>query len=274
MTSSDKSRIEGNPVKYDPGLKALIGELDSIRSIRAFRQWKANFLTAFQEFLSDEGVEPANEAYMQFAHNMATFEKTVSQVQKLLRKGDISSERTTVRGRHALNEMNNSIASIIREQKELIPARASDEKKKKYNKYHLGAILVHYGFEEYYRMTRCAEIMEEIKVNGLDELGNKQQLVEIANYSQQIKQFQEIMSDLGLFDVMMKSEDFTGGEMDEIVFFNPQTKSIIEMPREKVIKMGILTVTEDENGKSTIREDEKSEVQKQDLLERIKVFYD
>ena len=145
---SPKSPLSGNPVKYDSELKGLIDKLDSINNYRAFRRWKASFLKRYESFLTEKGIPPAEESYRKFSTNMEGFEKLVRQVQTFVHKGDLSKDRTTVKGRNSLNEMNKTMVEVIREEEELVPATNADEKKKRYNKYHLGCILVKDGFLE------------------------------------------------------------------------------------------------------------------------------
>jgi hypothetical protein len=270
---SPKSPLSGNPLKYDPDLKGLIEKLDSINSYRTFRRWKSSFLRRFESFLAEKGLDPAEQSYKKFSSNMKTFEQAVIKVQKFCEKGDLSAERTTVKGRNSLNEMNTEVVKIIQEEEELAPSTGSQEKKKGYNKYHLGAVLVQDGFSEYERMVRCDEILQELKLGGLKDVADRQQLEEIDNYTIQLQRFRDVMNDLGLYEVMMKCRQFDGGEIDEIIFLDPKTGAIIEMTREDCFKAGILSIIQDAQGNDKIREEEHSRIEKEEMLSSIKISY-
>jgi hypothetical protein len=270
---SPKSPLSGNPLKYDPELKGLIEKLDSINSYRTFRRWKSSFLGRFESFLTEKGIEPAENSYKQFSSNMKTFEQDVIKVQKFVDKGEISVDRTTVKGRNSLNEMNKEVVKIIQEEDELIPSTGAQEKKKEYNKYHLGAVLVRNGFSEYERMVRCDEILQELKVGGLKVVADRQQKKEIDNYTIQLQRFRDVMNDLGLYEVMMKCRQFDGGVIDEIIFLDPKTGALIEMTREDCFKAGILSIIQDAEGNDKIREEEHSRIEKEEMLSSIKMSY-
>jgi hypothetical protein len=270
---SPKSPLSGNPLKYDPELKGLIETLGAINSYRTFRRWKGSFLRRFESFLTEKGIEPAEDSYKQFSRNMKTFEQDVIKVQKFCEKGDLSAERTTVKGRNSLNEMNKEVVKIIQEEEELIPSTGAQEKEKGYKKYHLGAVLVRDGFSEYERMVRCDEILQELKVGGLKDVADRQQLEEIDNYTIQLQRFRDVMNDLGLYEVMMKCRQFDGGEIDEIIFLDPKTGAIIEMTREDCFKAGILSIIQDAEGNDKIREEEHSRIEKEEMLSSIKISY-
>jgi hypothetical protein len=270
---SPKSPLSGNPLKYDPELKGLIEKLDSVNSYRTFRRWKSSFLSRFESFIADKGIEPAEDSYNQFSSNMKTFEQDVIKVQKFCEKGDLSAERTTVKGRNSLNEMNKAVVKIIQEEDELIPSTGAQVKKKGYNKYHLGSVLVRNGFSEYERMVRCDEILQKLKVGGLKDVADRQQLEEIDNYTTQLQRFRDVMNDLGLYEVMMKCRQFDGGEIDEIIFLDSKTGAIIEMNREDCFKAGILSIIQDAEGNDKIREEEHSRIEKEEMLSSIKISY-
>jgi hypothetical protein len=217
--------LNNNPVNADPELKAMIERLDDVNSFRSFKMWKSPFLNRFEEFLSQEGSKPAQDAYDAFRKSMANFVKYLKQVQNNVDKGDLTVERTTVKGRNSLNEMNRWLVNMITEERELIPAKREEEKRRGYTKFHLGAVLVRDGFREYEQMNACCEIIKTLKGTSLKDIADRQHLEEIDNYEKQMKRFRDLMADLGLYDVMMKCWEFgQGGE--ELIFVDLKTGAI------------------------------------------------
>jgi protein-arginine kinase activator protein McsA len=119
-----------NPIKSDPYLSALIGSLDDIQNHKQFKKWRSSFLEKFESFLSQEGSKPAQTAYDNFRKHMVSFVKKVTAVEKFVEKGDISVERTTVKGRNSLNELDKQLKEIILDCAELIPSTNAEETKR------------------------------------------------------------------------------------------------------------------------------------------------
>eukprot|EP00980_Cylindrotheca_fusiformis_P005274 scaffold1132_cov57-Cylindrotheca_fusiformis.AAC.1 len=143
---------EGNPLRDDPTLRKQLLQLDRIKSNRKFEPWKSTFLKRFEEFLERDGVQKAQQAYSDFAESMGRTAALVNKCEEMNKKGDLTNERATVRGRHALNEMVNDLVVGCNAIKELIPGTGNEEEKRGYNKFMLGAILVRDNFSEYERM--------------------------------------------------------------------------------------------------------------------------
>ena len=236
-----------NPIKSDPQLKAMIERINEVDSHRAFKMWKSSFLNRFEEFLTQEGTAPAQTAYNEFRKRMAIFVKQVMSVQGFVDKGELSMERTTVKGRNSLNEMNKQLVEVTAEERELIPSKTAQEKKRGYTKFHLGAVLVRDGFKEYQRMSTCCEILLRLKETSLQGLADKQQLEEIENYDRAMKRFRDIMADLGLYDVMLKAWEYgEGGE--EFIFIDLKTGAIGGIPIKTCLEKGFIHTKKDDKG--------------------------
>jgi hypothetical protein len=221
--------------------------------------------------LKQEGIPPAEDSYQAYSSNMERFETKVNQVQGFMERGDLTPDRTSVKGRNALNEMCKTITEIIEETENLIPSTNLDEKKKQYNKYHLGCVLVKDGFLEYDRMLRCNDKMQAMKnEQGLKEVADRQQLEAIQMYETQIERFRDVMHDLGLYEVMMKCRQFNDGEMSEIILLDPKTGAVIELPRDVVFESGVLSIVQDEEGAGRIREEEISQAEKEEMMSTIR----
>jgi hypothetical protein len=273
ITESVKSPT-GNPLKYDPELMLLMEKLDSVQSYQQFRRWKASFLRRFRQFLDDHGSVPAQASYEDYSQSMEGLEQKLNQVRKTMEDGNLTAERTTVKGRNTLNEMINTITQVTEETESLIPATKAEEKRKQFTKYHLGAVLIEDAFREYDRMLRCNEKRKELLALGLDRVADRQQLDALERYDQQIEKFVDVMHDLGLHEVMLKCRQFFGGTLDEIVLLDPKSGAVIELPRELLLKEGILSSYRDNLGRECFQEEERQWTEKLKLIETLQSKFD
>jgi hypothetical protein len=186
-------------LKHDAELKEMLGQLDSIRTGRSFRRWKTSFLSRWEEFLEQENINAADSAYQHFSSNMAKFVILIHAVNVHVAKNDLTIARTTVKARNALNEMNKNLTLIIDEQDALIPQTNQLEKKRGYNKFHMGAILIRDSFKEYGRLTECRDILQHMRSESLNDVADKQILEEMDNFAAKLQKFCDVMADLGLF---------------------------------------------------------------------------
>jgi hypothetical protein len=236
-----------NPLKTDPKLKDMLERLDDINSYRPFKLWKSSFLNRFAGFLTEAGARPAQEAYDSFRHSLKYFAKFVKQVQSFVDKGDLTVERTTVKGRNSLNEMNKWLVQVICEETDLIPARTEDEKRRGYTKFHLGAVLVRDGFREYAQLNDCCEILLQLKANSLQGVADKQQLEEIDKFDRQMVRFRDLMADLGLHDVMLKCWQLSQPE-DEFIFVDLKTGTVGAIDVKTCLQHLLVHTIKDEQG--------------------------
>lgn len=257
---AEKKNTTLNPIQTDPELKEMIERLDDVDSFRSFKVWKSSFLNRFETFLAEDGTAPAQTVYTEFRKSMGLFVKQVKAVQGFVEKGDISVDRTTVKGRNSLNEMNKQLVEIIDEEQKLIPAKSAQERRRGYTKFHLGAVLVRDGFKEHERMSMCSEILLRLKEDSLEGVSDKQHLEEIVNYDTALKRFRDIMADLGLYEVMLKCWEY-GEQGEELIFVDLKTGAIGGVPIKMCIERGFIHTVKDEKGsdiayKEAVTEDE------------------
>ena len=190
-------------LKQDAELKEMLGQLEFIKTGRTFRRWKTSFLTRWEEFLEQENIEHADDAHQKFAKNMGKFVILVDAVNKHVANNDLTANRTTVKGRNSLNEMNKNLMLIIDEHDALIPQTNQLEKKCGYNKFHMGAILIRDNFKEYGRLSDCRDILQDMRTISLNDVADKQILEEMDNFATKLQKFCDVMADLGLFGKFM-----------------------------------------------------------------------
>jgi hypothetical protein len=107
----------------------------------------------------------------------------------------------------------------------------------------------------------------------LNDVANRQQLEDIDNYERQIRRFRDVMDDLGMYEVMLKCREFSGSEIDEIVFLDPKTGAVNELPRDVCFSTGVLSIIQDAEGKDRIREEETSRTEKEEMISTIKIKF-
>lgn len=195
-----KSVTENNPLKFDPELRDLVGQVEHIKKYSKFHRWKGSFLGRFEQFLIQTGIDRATDAHLKFKSGMDLITDHVNNVEAFVKKGDLTNERVTVRGRNSLNEMCKTLTICCDETEALIPSTGADERCRGYNKYLIGAVLVRDGFTEYDRMKHLNDVLEYLGREHLTQVADKQQHELFETYEHQFKKFCEIMEDLGLYE--------------------------------------------------------------------------
>lgn len=187
-------------MKDDPTLRKQLMQLDRIKSNRKFEPWKVSFLKRFEEFLERDGVNKAHEAYSEFSANMGRTVSVVNKCEEMNKNGDLTNERATVKGRHALNEMVNDLVVGCNAIKELIPGTGNEEEKRGYNKFMLGAVLVRDNFSEYERMKYVNDAIQVMRDDTLSEVADRVHLEQFGNFQTQFNRFCDVLADLGLYE--------------------------------------------------------------------------
>jgi soluble cytochrome b562 len=186
-------------IKQDAQIKELLGHLDQVRTARTFNRWKRNFLDRWESFLDNESTMSADKAYRDFSNLMDSFVKMVDDVNAFIDKQELTLDKATVKARNSLNEMTKVMVLVNNEKDALIPQTNTQEKKRGYNKFHMGAVLIRDNFNEYGRLVECKDALQHMRTTSLNEVADKQQLEEMDNFSVKLAKFCEIMADLGIF---------------------------------------------------------------------------
>lgn len=191
---------EGNPLKDDATLRNQLIQLDRIHSRKKFDPWKKAFLKRFESFLDQSGVQKAQEAYEQLSRDMNRTVSLVKKCEEMNKKGDLTNERATVKGRHALNEMVNDLVVRWGAIKKMVPGTGDEEEVRGYNKFMLGAILVRDDFSEYERMEYVYDTIQVMGEDTLKEVADRVHIEQFANYQIQFQRFCDLLADLGLYE--------------------------------------------------------------------------
>ena len=265
--------VKSNPIQRDPELKAMVEEqLAAVHSYRSFKLWRSSFLNRFDAFLTQEGAPQAKKAYTDFGGSVQRFVQYVHQLQANLERGDLTVDRTTVRGRNSLNEMNKALVQVMEQEQALIPARGRDEKSLGYTKFHLGAVLVRDGFRDHDHLRSCSEILTNLKdTTDLKHIADRQQIDEICNLAKQLGRFRDIMYDLGLLEVMLKSTQY-GDPEEELIFVDLKTGALGAVTVASCLEHGVLHRTA-KGGNSLFQEAMTDEDDRQAVLDLVEEIF-
>lgn len=195
-----KPVTEKNPLKFDPELRDMVGQVGQIKKYSKFHRWKGSFLARFEQFLVQEGIDRASDAHTQFKSGMDIITHHVDNVESFVQRGDLTNDKVTVKGRNSLNEMSKALTICCDVTEALIPSTGAEERRRGYNKFLIGAVLVRDGFAEYDRMRHLNDVLEYLGSEHLTDVADKQQHELFETYEHQFKRFCEIMEDLGLYE--------------------------------------------------------------------------
>ena len=203
-----------NPLKTDAELTSLLKRLDKVKKYKTFQRWKTKFLDRLEQFLYEKGMKPADQAATEFDNLLKKFVKSATKVQDFIEKGDLGDSKKTVKASLALNEMCNSLTGVVDAVYKVIPMKSSDEKKRGFTKFHLGATLIRQGFHQYVTMKAIEDALADIG-GKLVNVADKQQHDLFAEYNKAVQTFCDVMADLNLYEVMLKCVEFLEAPEEE-----------------------------------------------------------
>lgn len=194
-----------NPVKEDSHLRRLLADLEGVDSKRDFTRWKSSFVERFNEFLTTEGQLNAQKRRNDYQRHLTRLVKLVQQLEHHLRTGELSVENSTVKARKCLAEFMKSCTRVSDETNTLIPGTGENARELGYTKFHMGAVLIQDGFEEYDRLSLCSDVLRELReTTDLPVVADKQVLEEMENFVDKFGMFCDVMADLGLKKAMLQ----------------------------------------------------------------------
>jgi hypothetical protein len=273
-SSPSKTAFNLNPLKVDEDLKGLLDKLLTVQSPRTFDRWRQQFLRLFESYLEQDGIDKAHKSNEDFTNETVLLASVVNKVQKNTETGALSKESVTVKGRNSLNELNKVMTNCVNSLQRFVPSTRSEEKELGYSKFQMGAVLVRDGFTIYGRLSMISSIAKSLREGALAEVADKQILEMIDYFDLCFRRFCDLMADLGLYEFMLKAQQFAGmtedGRDNLVIFVDLKTGSIGELHRDDCFKKGMLTLTTDKNGRSVILEAAIDEEDRQDLIDMLK----
>lgn len=209
------SAASNNPIKSDGELQVLMQKLDSIKKYKSFHRWKDNFLSRFEQFLYQKGIKPAEESARRLQDSLERLVTKTQRVLDYINQGQLSDTKKSVKASLALQEMCNDLEKIRGNMaSDVIPSFKSDEQVMGYSKFHLGAVLIRQGFEQYSVMKAVEEAVTEIDAK-LVNVADRQQHDLFGQYNTQVQRFCDVMADLNLYDIMLKCVHFRNPPGDD-----------------------------------------------------------
>ncbi|CAB9505187.1 Polyubiquitin (Fragment) [Seminavis robusta] len=172
---------ESNPLRSDPELCGLLKRLDKIKKYKTFNRWKTKFLNRLDGLIYQKGMDPAERTTEAFNKLVKKTVVAASKVTNHIEKGELSSEKKTVKASLSLSELSNNLTTTVEKLEELIPSTGKDEKK-------LG----------------CPHGIAE----KVADVADRQQLELFEYYKTKFQRFCDIMADLNMYEIMMKCVEF------------------------------------------------------------------
>ena len=203
-----------NPLKADAELAMMLKKLKKVGKYKTFQRWNAKFLARLDQYLYEAGIQPADKAGRDFDGVLNKFVKMANKVTDHVEKGELGSEKKTVKASLALSEMCKHLNEVVETLSTLIPSSVKEEKQKGFTKFHLGAALIRQGFHQYISMTASQEAIANFS-DQLVGVADKQVFELFDYYNTWVERFCAVMADLGLYDVMMKCVEFAEAPEEE-----------------------------------------------------------
>ena len=205
-------------------LQCMLKELHTIADPASFQRWRSSFLQSLEAMLDTDGIEKAREADSVVLKKLPTLDRTINNVRSCVRNGHISVDKKMgVKGQTAVNKLKEGCIDMEKRLQVLVPGSSAEAEAVGYNKFQLGAVLVKDGFKIYVYLVRQEAILKELKVSVLEKVGVDRQIIDsLSYYLRQIRSLCDVMADLELFEVMVKTRELAGDKL-----FVSRTKSII-----------------------------------------------
>ena len=214
MDLSQRRRAKGetnveraNPLKSDPELCGLLRRLDKVKKYKTFNRWKSKFVGRLGALIYEKGMDPAEKACNEFSKVVKMTVKCADKVVGFIDKGELSSEKKTVKASLALSELTKDLTIAVEQLEKLIPSTGREEKKMGFTKYHLGAVLIRQNFHQYITLTAIDDLLDGI-AERIQDVADRQQLELFQYYKVKLKRFCDIMADLNLYEIMLKCVEF------------------------------------------------------------------
>lgn len=221
--------MSSNPLLEDVKLKNMLKTLPGISTEKEFRGWRQEFLDRLDAFLDEHGTQRARKTYAKFSKSVLKLVRIILKLKSYVDKGDIGTDTATVMARRCISELSAQITVTLKEWEALVPATGQIEKELGYTKFNMGAVLVRDSFSDYTRLSMCSDSLIRMRLL-LQQVANRQILAEMEQFGVELSKFCDLMSDLGLYDVMMKSRQLAEEtDLEDFVESNPK-----EVPEQEM----------------------------------------
>ena len=195
----------GSPLKHDPVLIDLMGQLSGITVQDSFNHWRAEFLESLEKDLDDSGSEVAEDAYGVFRIKMDKLVRSIAKIAHYVNNGNLSLTRVSSKAHVALNETMIACETIASRLKYLAPPGAMEEDALGFSRYHTATILIRDSFEQFEKLKMCKDILQVLRDKVVDMVAGRHMVLEMDKFSAAVDSFTVLMmEDVGLLPVMRK----------------------------------------------------------------------
>jgi hypothetical protein len=210
---TDVAVLDSNPMNQDSKLKSLLRDVDSVETVDDFNAWRKSFLEIYTKYLDTKGSKKAAATYTKFSKSSIGLRMVVKQLQDLIDKGDLSTDRISVRAKMTISELKAKTSQLVQEIEKLLPSTEQEIQAFGFSKWHMGAVLVRDGFKEYAVMMHSRAQLKQLRVYVLDDVADRQILDEIDYFGKKFDIFCGVMADLGLMNACEKATEVLHAEM-------------------------------------------------------------
>ncbi|GAX19307.1 hypothetical protein FisN_4Lh116 [Fistulifera solaris] len=231
MTDSQSTNsASNNLINDDVILRQLLKELPGVKTQFQFKGWQKSFLDRYHYLLSEEGVAKASETYDEFQKLVLKLMKQILALKEYYDKGEVKPERTSVKALSCIQELSKQIIAVTDEQVKMVPGTGQREKEAGYTKFMMGAVLVKDNFKQHGRLVMCAESLARFHKKMSECINDRFVLETMENFGWKLQLFCDIMSDLGLYQAMTKSQELVPVPEPLIVIATEQVSNKEENP--------------------------------------------
>jgi hypothetical protein len=208
MTDSQSvTSAPNNLINDDVILRQLLKELPGVKTQFQFKGWQKSFLDRYHYLLSEEGVAKASETYDEFQKLVLKLMKQILALKDYYDRGEVKPDRTSVKALSCIQELSKQIIAVTDEQVKMVPGTGQMEKEAGYTKFMMGAVLVKDNFKQHGRLVMCAESLARFHKKMSECINDRFVLETMENFGWKLQLFCDIMSDLGLYQAMTKSQE-------------------------------------------------------------------
>jgi hypothetical protein len=231
MTDAQSATLASNNlINDDVILRQLLKELPGVKTQFQFKGWQKSFLDRYHYLLNEEGVAKASETYDEFQKLVLKLMKQILALKEYYDKGEVKPERTSVKALSCIQELSKQIIAVTDEQVKMVPGTGQREKEAGYTKFMMGAVLVKDNFKQHGRLVMCAESLARFHMKMSECINDRFVLETMENFGWKLQLFCDIMSDLGLYQAMTKSQELVPVPEPLIVIATEQASNKEESP--------------------------------------------
>lgn len=212
MTSNNLVK-SSNPLENEEIKSMLDSVASQIHTKYDFQNWQSSFLAKFNTFLDSNGSKKAGAAYKTLTKSSDGLIKIVKLLQKLINDGNLGVDKTTVKARTTMSQLQSCLKTLVGELLTLMPCTTYEIRAYGFTKYHMGAVLVEDSFQQYAVMKYCISLLQLLRHAALNEVADKQILEQISEYIKKFDVFVGVMESLDFWNICKLAAELLHSEL-------------------------------------------------------------